>query len=224
MARLVDGTMQRSLRAAFARVEWVGPMPDVPADHSVVMIANHPSFYDGYLGWLVAERVLNRRVLTWMQEWDRFPFFAASGALPFPADDPAGRAATVRRTARLFGRPDYALLYFPEGRLRTPEEGVGPFDERLLSRLDRILPPRTYLPLAIHLTWDGGARPLVRLAAGSPVPTLQGDERARLIALLDTLRYPQNPPLPATTLLDGATSPADRWDFRFARAYFRRYL
>jgi 1-acyl-sn-glycerol-3-phosphate acyltransferase len=220
VARLLEAEMRRSLRASFQRVEWAGPWPEVPPDRSVVLLCNHPSFYDGYLGWLVARRPSRRRALTWMQEWDRFPFFAAVGALPFPKDDPHTRAATIRRTARLFEGPGYALVYFPEGRLHPPEEGILPFDEGLLARLDRLLPARTWLPMGIHLTWDVGPHPVARLGAGAPTPTLQGDEHARLAALVESLRQPD---VSVKTLVEGARPPQERWNFRPARAFFQRY-
>jgi len=221
IARLVEVMMGVSLRRTFGRVEWVGPWPDVPPDRPVVLLMNHPSFYDGYVGWLVARRVLKRRALVWMRDWERFPFFAAAGALPFSHDDARTRAATIRKTARLLASPNYALIYFPTGRLHPPEEGAPPFDEALLARLDDLLPPRTWLPLALYLTWDAGPKPIVRLAAGKPTATLQGDERDRLATLLDTLRQPQQP---ATLLLGSTKLPQEQWDFRFMRAFFRRYL
>lgn len=215
--------MEGALRDAFARVEWRGPLPDVPAGASVVLYANHHTFFDGYLGWLVLRRVLDHAPLTWMRDWDRFPFFAAVGALPFPETDAAERAATVRRTARRFasGSP-HGLVYFPEGTLHAPEEGVAPFDAAFLARLDRLLPRKVWLPLAITVTMQEGARPVCRLAAGTPHPAIRGDEHDRLTALLATLR--QAPPPETRRLLDGRPSPAERWSFRFTRRYFRRFL
>ncbi len=223
MRRLVEYTMRRALRRTFARVEWIGPAPEVPADASVVLYANHHSFFDGYLLWLVNEKLLNRRSLTWMEDWHRFPFFAAAGALPFPADDPKARAATVRRTAHRFANaPAWGLVYFPEGVLHPAEEGLLPFQTALLHRLDTLLPGKVWLPVAVYVTWDGGDRPIARLAAGCPHRALDGGEHDRLEALWHGLRTPS--PVSTTVLLTGTAAPADRWDFSFAASFFRRYL
>ncbi len=214
--------MRRDLRAAFARVDWVGPVPALPPDASVVLYANHHNFYDGHLLWLAVEGLLGRHTLTWMEDWQRFPFFAAAGALPFPAGDARARAATVRRTARRFGEaPRWGLVYFPEGVLHPPEEGLLPFDEALLKRLDALLPRKVWLPTALYVTWDGEARPVARIAAGMPHQHVDGGERQRLAALWHELCTPAGPSRP---LLEGRASPSRRWDFRFAAPFFRRYL
>lgn len=219
--RAVGGIMRRDLRAAFHRIDWVGDAPRVDADRPVVMLVNHHNFFDGYAGWLAARDVFGRRVLTWMQEWDRFPFFAVAGAFPFPADDAKARAATMRRTAARFADPGWALLYFPEGHLHPPEDGIAPFDDALLSRLDRLLPAKTWVPVACYAAWEDAARPVLRMAAGAPAHRILGDEHARLSALWHDLRTRS---APARTLLAGRPSPQDAWSFRFARPFFRRYL
>ena len=72
--------MRQALRRAFRRVSWAGPPPTLPPHTPVVLYANHHNFYDGYLAWLVIHHMLQRPTLTWMAEWDRYPFFAAVGA------------------------------------------------------------------------------------------------------------------------------------------------
>ena len=236
VARLVSAMVMRDLRQAFARVEWVGAWPEVPPERPVGMLATHHTFFDGYAGHLVARRVFGRRVLTWMQQWEPFPFFTALGALPFPHDQTDGttangtaadaareRAATLRRTVRLMQSPAWALLYFPEGVLHPADDGIAPFAAGpLLARLGRIVPPTTWLPLALHAVFEDDARPVLRIAAGAPRDRIDGDERERLADLHDALRSRRLGP--SRTLLDGAAGPATRWDFRALAPVFRRWL
>src|SRR5690606_20216387 len=100
MKRLVEAMIVRALKGAFRRVCWVGPPPALVPGRPVVLYANHHSFFDGYLLWLLLARHLRRPATLWMRDWDRFPFFAAVGVQPFPDEDPARRAATLRRTLR----------------------------------------------------------------------------------------------------------------------------
>lgn len=225
-ARAVRALMRRDLARSYRRIAWHGPLPSpetgVPDDRPVVLVVNHRSFHDGYLGWLVCEHVLRRRILVWMRAWHDFPLFAPMGALPFPDDDPRARARTVRFTARRFGAPGYALLYFPEAELLPLDTPLRPFDPAMLARLDRLLPDKTWLPLAFHATFEGDARPVVKIAAGPPRPRLVGDEREVLQGVWDDLRADVLPP--TRTLLGGAHSPNERWDLRRTARFFERYV
>lgn len=216
---LVARLMRRSLRTAFRRVCWVGPMPVVPADRPVVAYANHHYFHDGFLAWLVLEEVLHRPGITWMAEWDRFPFFSAAGALPFPPDDAARRGATLRRTVkRLRADPGSAFIYFPEGRLHPPDEDVLPFSAAALTRLGRLLPPCSWLPLAVHVAWWGDERPTALLSAGAGHDAIDGGEHARLSDALTALRTTR--PGAGQVVLDNRRGLDERWNFRFARPFF----
>ena len=118
--RLVSQMMMSSLKKGFRRICWVGPLPTFPEDLPIVAYANHHTFYDGYVLWLMAKVLLERDLILWMEEWDHFPFFAAVGAYPFPKDDAARRLTTIRQsTKRLTQNPNMCLAYFPEGKLHV---------------------------------------------------------------------------------------------------------
>jgi hypothetical protein len=223
MQRLVSALMRYELRHAFRRICWVGPLPDLSPDTPVVIYANHHHFYDGHLLWWLITRTLNRPGLTWMADWDRFPFFAAVGAQPFPPADAARRRATVRRTARHFrNTPSTMLAYFPEGRLHAPEEGIDAFEARHFEQLSRIFSDALWWPVAIHVTWWGDAQPTALLTGGEPHPRPTQDEHETLERLWLSLR--RSPRTDAETLFEGRRSPSDRWRFSFARPLFNRYL
>ncbi|MBO6779783.1 MAG: 1-acyl-sn-glycerol-3-phosphate acyltransferase [Rhodothermales bacterium] len=201
--------MKRALRASFREVRMSGSVPDGP----VVLFANHHNYYDGYLAWLVA-RTVGRSPLVWMEEWDRFPFFRAMGALPFPADDPIRRAATVRHTARALGEPDAALVYFPEGRLHAPDEGLDAFEPGPLERLHHVLGRPSWVPMAIRVRWGRTATPVAEVRLGDS----GGPENARQ-RLLDTMESSSEA---STVILTGRRGPDERWSFGFLRTLFNR--
>ncbi len=220
--RLVAAFLRWDLRRTFRRVCWVGSgLPDLP-DGPVIAYANHHHFYDGHLAWLLFRTHLNRPPTIWMAEWDRFPFFAAVGAQPFPPDDPTRRAGTIRRTARRFQADSRTVLvYYPEGTLHPPDDGIRDFDARALTQLAELYPTATWWPYAVHVTWRNEATPTALLTAGSPHEA-DGQEHARLRRLWNRLQSPQD--RPTKTLLRGHRSPDERWDFSFASSFFERYL
>ncbi|MEZ4701627.1 MAG: acyltransferase [Rhodothermales bacterium] len=220
---LVSRLIVSGLASAFRRVCWVGDPPDWPADLPVAIYANHHGFYDGHLLWYAVERGLDRSLILWMEEWDRFPLFAPCGAVPFPSDDPARRVATIRRTAaRMAQDPRTTLTYFPEGRLHAPEEGLLAFPDGVFARLDRLFPAKLWAPVALHVTWWGDSLPTALLHAGTPHATSSGDERDRLEALWAPLRAAR--PAHTTLLFEGRRGPNEGRDFRMTRTFFSRYI
>lgn len=218
-ARLVGGIMRRALKKAFRRVTWMGDVPDFPPERPVVLYANHHNFYDGYLAWLILEEVLDRDGLLWMNDWDRYPFFGAVGALPFPLDDARRRAATMRYTRRrLDADPSLALILFPEGELHPSHEGLRPFDGDATRRLSRMLPGALWWPVALHATWDTDALPVARLGGGIPTEGATGEEQQHLEAVWHAVR--SSALSSGRTLLAGKRGPDESWDLSFLRRFF----
>lgn len=220
--RLVEGLLRTELRRAFRRVYWVGPWPPSLPNSPVIAYANHHHYYDGHLGWLLFQECLDRPTTLWMAEWDEYPFFGAVGAQPFPPEDSARRAATLRRTARRFqDTPETVLIYYPEGELHSPDEGIRPFGGDVTRRLARLYPTAQWWPFAIHVSWRGHARPTAFLTGG-PVHEADGHERERLTEEWSALQQPA--PSPLHPLMEGRASASEVWSFSFAAKFFRRYL
>jgi hypothetical protein len=144
----------------------------------VILFANHHYWWDGYLGyWLI--RAWGRSMVVWMEAYRRFPPFRATGALPFPPDDPQVRARTVRRTVQILRTEPAALLLFPEGTLHGDTERLLPF-QRSLHWLACRVPQATLLPLAIHIEPSYHQYPRAFLSVGAPFQSALTDETAWL--------------------------------------------
>ena len=220
---LVERIMVSSLKSAYRRICWVGPVPSFDDDRPIVLYANHTTFHDGYVLWLVSKKLFNREVHLWMEDWDNFPLFAAVGAQPFPRDDGAERLRTIRRTNTfLRENPRSTLIYLPEGELHAPEEGILPFPESVMPKLARIFPESQWLPVGIHLTSRGEAQPTLLLTGGEPHEVADGRERERLEACIHQLKGAARPC--DRILLGGKQSPDESWNMRFLAPFFRRYL
>ena len=222
MRRLVEALLRFDLHRAFRRVCWIGDWPPALPDGPVIAYANHHHVYDGHLAWLLFQDQLERPPTLWMAEWDRYPFFAAVGAQPFPSDDPSRRAATLRRTTRRFrAQPQTVLVYYPEGTLHPPDEGIRPFDASAVQRIARLYPEAQWWPYAVHVTWWDEAAPTVLLTGGA-VHDGDGREHSRLQRLWHDLQGSE--PRPTHTLLRGARSLEQWWNFSFMSSFFERYL
>lgn len=223
----VSRLIERSLRAAFRRLVWIGTKPwtdgSLDPDRPLILYANHHGFHDGYLLWWLATRSLHRPPMLWMNEWERTPLFGPLGALPFPPDDERQRLATIRETARrLRGTPPPVFLYFPEGELRAPDTGLADFSPDRFTRLARLFPDTVqWWPVGLRVTWWGEDRPTALMTGGAPHDTPTGDEHARLADTLGAVQSVQ--PGAGHLLLDGTKSAHERWDLSLLAPLLRRW-
>ncbi len=182
-ARFVDWLIHRSLRGHFRAIYVQGAPPAEPKP--IVLFANHHYWWDGYLGyWLI--RAWGRRALVWMEAYRRFPPFWALGALPFPPDNIAMRARTIRRTLTALQSPETALLLFPEGVLHGDPQRLLPF-QRSLYWLAQRAAHALFLPLAIHIEPSYHQYPRAYLSVGKPF-TCELEEAAWLQSAAQTLQ------------------------------------
>lgn len=156
IALMLPWVMRRSLRRGLRGVYVRGAWDALPTD-GVLFAANHHSWWDTYLLWLVGQR-LKRPIsgLMLTETLDRFPFFRAHGALPTTA---------VREALRRLERGELLLL-FPEGGVRVAG-GV----ERLEPGLE-FLARRAGLPVhpvAFRVVLRGSQYPEAFLLLGEPV-------------------------------------------------------
>ncbi len=187
-ARFVDGLILRSLRGHFRAIYVRGASPVEPKP--LILFANHHYWWDGYLGyWLI--RSWGRRPLAWMEAYRRFPPFGAVGALPFPPDDAAARARTVRRTLEALQSPETVLLLFPEGKLHGETERLLPF-QRSLHWLVRQTPKALLLPLAIYIEPSYHQYPRAYLSVGEPFSSESLNEEAWLCEAAQALQAQLN--------------------------------
>ncbi len=224
-ARAGAALIERDLASAFRRVVWAGEKPALPAGRPVVLYANHHAYFDSFLLWRLIARTLERPFIVWMEKWDDVPLFGPIGALPFPPEDARRRVQTIRETARRMAASPAILLLYPEGELRPPDAGLGPWRADL-PRLARLLPPEAlWWPVGVRVTDWGQASPTALLAGGDLHPIPDGSERQRLQAVLDRLRAARPQDLAsgaAHVLLEGKQGPDERWDLSRLGPLFRR--
>lgn len=219
LERAVESLIVRELRSAFSAVRLVGRLPATQTP--IVLYANHHSLHDGYALWYIARRVFRRNTLVWMQQWDRYPFFAAAGARPFPTDDPSVRVRTIRRTRAVFDdNAASALVYFPEGEMHPAEEGVGAWPNDPIIRVDRLLANPSWLPFALYTSWRSHDRPELFILPGELQPA-----SAVTAASIETLLAdaPERSLGESTLILSGRKSSNER-DFSRLAGYFRNRI
>ena len=205
--------IRRSVRKNFHSINYIGSAP--PRHDPCIVVPNHHGWHDGYLMFLLLKK-LNLNFVDWVAEYDAFPLFGRVGGLPFPADDPGRRAATIRRTLRLMKAGDTNLLLFAEGILHRPPEILA--FGRSLEVVAKQVPRAKVIPVAIRYELSLHERPDAYIYVGTPVEA--GDElaaRTRLAVklLLDELSVKiKFHAEEFQTLHAGTPDVNERWDMR----------
>jgi 1-acyl-sn-glycerol-3-phosphate acyltransferase len=187
--------------AHFDRV-WLkveGPLPH-PADGPLLIYPNHPSWWDGYMCFLLTRMVLRGRFEAYMMmeepELRRYRFFTWAGCFSVDRRDPRSAARSVVYISRLLAaRRARALVIFPQGTL-TPN------DRRPLevyagaAHVGRRAGGATLWPIALRYEFRGEQRPEAFIRAGpahhappeADVRALTAEIAQRLTVAADSLR------------------------------------
>lgn len=188
LRRLILPVLFRGLHA----VRILGE-PRVPQGRPLLVLANHVSWWDGFL----VERLVRRLrpdapLYTVMLERElaRAPFLRLTGGLGLVPGSMAGTRALLRTLERERARSrDLVVQFFPQGSIYPSRRRPLGFQDgfRLVARA---LGDAVLLPVGIHLEPFNHARPTALVAVGEPwdpgadVPTA-GDVEKRVTQLLD---------------------------------------
>jgi 1-acyl-sn-glycerol-3-phosphate acyltransferase len=159
MRHRLDGVHIRGL-------EHLAQMPDLP----VLLMANHVSWWDGFLLREVHRRArpdAPLHVVMLEEELRRVPIFRWMGAVPLGASRLAPRALLRDLRARLEHRPDAMIGYFPQGRIwpsHRPELGFRRGAAWLVARLAPVI----VLPVGLHLEHLNRPGPAAFVSVGPP--------------------------------------------------------
>jgi 1-acyl-sn-glycerol-3-phosphate acyltransferase len=176
-----------------------GPLPH-PADGPLIMYPNHPSWWDGYMCFLLTRKVLGGCFEAYLMmeepELRRYRFFSWAGCFSVDRADPRSAARSVAYISRLLaeGRTR-ALVIFPQG-------AIAPNDRRPLdvysgaARIARGAGGATLWPIALRYEFGGEQRPEAFIRAGpmhhapadADTRALTAEVARRLTTAADALR------------------------------------
>lgn len=164
-------------RRRLAAIRMAGLPPALPRGEPLVLVANHTSWWDGFLLREV-HRVLrpgaHLSTIMLASELRRFPFFRYMGAEGMQPGSVASVRSLLHRLDTLRARdPELVVAYFPQGR-------IWPMDRRPLGfhpgidRLVRRLAPATVLPLGLRVEPLNRVSPTAFVSAGPPIRVAAG--------------------------------------------------
>lgn len=210
--KLVEGMIKRSCRSRFRNLYW--NKPSFQKEESPFIFAcNHHGWFDGYIMFLAALE-LRIEVVDWIQEFDAFPLFRFVGGMPFPADRPEQRLATIRQTKELL-RNGKSLILFAEGVLHCPPE-ILPLGSAAL-KIGVGVPNTKIVPVGLHYEMSMHERPECYVSFGTPTPANEFTEptlRQAIEKQVDNARQNLRSEQDLQILFKGTLDVNERWDVR----------
>lgn len=165
----------------------------LPPDRSIILAANHVSWWDGFLLWEIHRQCgVHVPLVTLMkaEELRRFPFFRWMGVVGL-GNSTAGVRAALRDLAVLRRRQPVWLSVFPQGRMYPSWKRPLGFRPGLRI-FANVLAPAIILPVGLHLEPSNKPGLAAYISIGSPldvddaVPDVSEVE-ARVAAALDAI-------------------------------------
>ncbi len=170
---LFDRYLPRLMRKTAQQVLVRGPFERVPADLPLLLVANHVSWWDGFLLWELQRRLRPKgRVRTLMLEsgMREHGIFRRLGGIPMRPGDPVsirGAFRAARREREQYGS-QLAIVYLPQGKIWPSTRRPLGF-QRGVEVLARELAPVCCLPIGIHVEPLTSPEPSLFISVGEPL-------------------------------------------------------
>lgn len=172
----------RHMRAL--RVQRRAPLPPLPEGTPVVVVANHPGWWDGVLFMLLSRRLFPQRpgfVPMDAQALARYPFMRRLGVFGIEQHSARGAVAFLRDAKAVLAAPAHMLWINAPGRFADARERPVPIAPGL-PRLPELAPGAVFLPMAIEYVFWSERAPEALVGFGAPLPAaalLEQDREAR---------------------------------------------
>lgn len=180
LLHLFSGYVDWYLRRNFHSIRLSGSLPRVPAETPVIVVLNHPSWWDPLIALTLSQRLFPQRSHYAPIEaaaLHRYRFFGKLGFFGIEPGTAAGAARFLRMGQAILTRPGSALWVTAQGTFADPRvrpvalrEGVGHLVRRLSGAL--------VLPVALEYPFWEEKYPEALLRIGDPVAVADGSSLA----------------------------------------------
>lgn len=186
--RFFDWAFRRHFSASFCALRlarWGEPR--APAGRPLIILANHPGWWDGVVLMLLSRRLFPDRpsfVPMDAAALQRYGFMRRLGVFGVERDSPRGALRFLETAQEVLADPRHILWMNAPGRFADPRERPVPLAAGV-ARLPRIAPDAMILPLAIEYTHWTEKRGEALVGFGPPIAAV--DEEGIRTAMTETM-------------------------------------
>ena len=170
-------------------VSITGLTSSIPSHRPIICVANHMSWWDGFLLMEIRHRVRPRAPYHFIMlesELRKSPFLRRIGGIGIePASAQSLLRARTELQQRLKARPDSLVFYFPQGRIWPSRRRPLGF-KRGIEKFIEWLGDSAVLPVGIHIEPLNRAAPRAFLSVGDPIASALEPSAAELERLVET--------------------------------------
>lgn len=186
IVRGFETTFRPWMRWRLAGIHVAGLADSYPDDVPVLMVANHTSWWDGFILRDVQRRAGHRGALVTVMREDqlqRFPFFRWMGVAGL-SPTPAGTRRALRCVQSFCHDDPPWVSYFPQGRIWPSWKRPLGFQRGVQLFIEAIRPVLV-LPVGIHLEMLGKPVPSAFVSVGEPI-LVEASDRSPSTERLET--------------------------------------
>lgn len=193
LARAVRGVGRYRVWRDFSEVLVEGPVSAPPADLPVLYVANHSTWWDGFLMLRVHESLRAGPLFTVIEEGQlrRNPILRAAGGVGLDPGSLGSLKRLLRGLAAVRDEPGLGVSLFPQGKIHSSRRRPLGF-RRGLEGVARALGAPTVVPVAMHVEPLNRRRPTAFVLVGRPYVWVGSGGAAgaesRVAGLLDALQ------------------------------------
>jgi 1-acyl-sn-glycerol-3-phosphate acyltransferase len=176
------GHARKRIRRSFSAVYTHGldAVMEAAAEHPLVVVSNHTSWWDGLVAIHLANHVLGVDGYAMMDEANlrRLPFFRKVGAFGVDLETPGAARESIAYAQRLLERPGRLVWIYAQGRERPVTERPLGF-RRGSAVVAAAVPEAWVVPVAVRYELGHLEQPFLYLSFGEPRPALPEIEAER---------------------------------------------
>lgn len=171
---LLELYIKRLIRKFFWRVSVFNEQNFNTEDENIstILIANHSSWWDGFIAWLITSYYLKVEDYLLMdhEQLKKYRFFRFLGAFSVEKQNPVSLKKTFEFITELLKTHNRYLWYFPQGAI-TPQDARPVIFRKGIYRIIENIEQINIIPVALRYEFTSEQRPEVFVMAGNPILT-----------------------------------------------------